>query len=137
MSHLDYFQLAAVLNRTGLAEYFPLERRVSASNNYPGDRAQYLGAALRIEQRPDRCVVFDNTPSSANEAHEVGMKSVSFVNHYPKYELISADLSVGSAWDLDLRNVMKIFVERSDTEPLLEIDVSSTLGKKKRSVKTA
>ena len=67
MSHLDSDQLDAILEATGLAEYFPPERRVSSEANYSA-RSEYLGAALRAEQRPEHCVVFDNTPISATVA---------------------------------------------------------------------
>ena len=86
VSHLDSSQLDAVLVKTGLAEYFPLDLRVSSDSNYPSERSELLGAALRMEQRPDQCIVFDNTPTSAKEAHEILMKSVSFVDHYARYE---------------------------------------------------
>lgn len=139
VSHLDSSQLDAVLNATGLAEYFPPDRRVTSESGYSNERSELLGAALRVEQRPDKCVIFDNTPHSANEAHEVYMKSVSLVDHYARYELLTADLSVGLASDLDLISFTKLFDERTDLdlEPVLELDVSSGLQKQTRKAKTA
>ena len=137
VTHLDSSQLDAVLNATGLAEYFPPDKRVSSDSNYESERSELLGATLRLEQRSDKCVIFDNTPHSANEAHEVCMKSVSFVDHYVRYELLTADLSVGYARDLDLITLAKLFDERTDFEPELELDVSSGLQKQQRKVKTA
>lgn len=137
VSHLDSSQLDAVLNASGLAEYFPPDKRVSSDSNYSSERSELLGAALRVDQRPDKCVIFDNTPHSANEAHEVCMKSVSLVDHYARYELLTADLSVGYARDLDLISFTKLFDERTDLEPVLELDVSSGLQKQQRKVKTA
>lgn len=137
VSHLDSSQLDAVLNATGLADYFPPDKRVSADSGYSNERSELLGAALRVEQRPDQCIVFDNTPRSANEAHEVYMKSVSFVDHYARYELLTADLSVGFAGDLELQSLVKLFDKREDMEPLLELDVSSGLQKQKPKLKTA
>ncbi len=137
VTHLDSSQLDEVLTKTGLAEYFPLDLRVSSDSNYPSERSELLGAALRMEQRPDQCIVFDNTPTSAKEAHEILMKSVSFVNHYARYELLTADLSVGEMRDLDLRSLVKLFDKREDLEPLLELDVRGGLQKQQRKVKTA
>ena len=137
VSHLDSSQLDVVLVKTGLAEYFPLDLRVSSDSNYPSERSELLGAALRMEQRPDQCIVFDNTPTSAKEAHEILMKSVSFVDHYARYELLTADLSVGEMRDLDLRSLVKLFDKREDLEPLLELDVRGGLQKQQRKVKTA
>ncbi len=137
VSHLDSSQLDVVLIKTGLAEHFPLDLRVSSDSNYPSERSELLGAALRMEQRPDQCIVFDNTPTSAKEAHEILMKSVSFVDHYARYELLTADLSVGEMRDLDLRSLVKLFDKREDLEPLLELDVRGGLQKQQRKVKTA
>ena len=135
VTHLNSSQLDAVLKATGLDEYFPHDKRVSSDSTYSSHRCELLGAALRVEQRPDKCVVFENTPSSANEAHEIDMKSISFVDHYPRYELLTADLSVGDAGDLDLILFVKLFDERSDLEPMLELDLSGS-QKEQRQVQT-
>lgn len=137
VSHLDANQLDMVLERTGLAEYFAPDKRVSSDSNYSSERSELLGAALRVEQRPDQCIVFDNTPKSATVAHEICMKCVSFVNHYARYELLTADLAVGSARDVDLRSLVKLFDRRDDLEPLLELDVNSGLQRQQRKLRTA
>ncbi|KAL9180019.1 hypothetical protein ACHAXT_007989 [Thalassiosira profunda] len=139
VTHLDSSQVDAVLNATGLAEYFPHDTRVSADSGYGSERSEMLGAALRVAIRPDQCVVFDNTPHSANEAHEVCMKSVSLVDHYARYELLTADWSVGYARDLDLMSFVKLFDERTDLdlEPILELDTASGMQKQQRKAKTA
>mmetsp|Transcript_31044 Transcript_31044/g.75032 ORF Transcript_31044/g.75032 Transcript_31044/m.75032 type:complete len:766 (-) Transcript_31044:151-2448(-) len=137
VSHLNTSQLDMILNSTGLAEYFPPDKRVSSDSGYSNERSELLGAALRVEQRPAQCIVFDNTPQSANEAHEASMKSVSFVDHYARYELLTADLSVGYAKDLDLQSLVKLFDRREDLEPLLELDVISGLQRQQPKLKTA
>lgn len=137
VTHLDSSQLDAVLNATGLAQYFPDDRRVSLESNYPSERSALLGAALRVEQRPDQCIVFDNTPNSANEAHDLSMKIVSLVDHYARYELLTADLSVAYLSDMDLRSLVKLFDKRDDMEPMLELDVDSGLQRQTRKAKTA
>ena len=137
VSHLSRGDLDVVLNATGLADYFPFDKRVSLDDNYQSERSELLGAALRLEQRPDQCIVFDNTPLSADVAHGVDMKSVSFVNHYARYELLTADLSVGYVADLELSSLVKLFDKREDLEPLLELDVDSGMQKYQRKAKTA
>lgn len=137
ISHLDSDQLDAILEATGLAEYFPPERRVSSDAKYSA-RSEYLGAALRAEQRPEQCIVFDNTPISATIAHDLLMKNIAFVDHYAKYELLTADVSFGYVSDLDLMDIAKIFEgTRDDNEPMLELDVISGLQKQQRKVRTA
>lgn len=137
VSHLDSDQLDVILEATGLAEHFPPERRVSSDAKYSA-RSEYLGAALRAEQRPEQCIVFDNTPISATIAHDLLMKNIAFVDHYAKYELLTADVSFGYVSDLDLMDIAKIFEgTREDNEPMLELDVSSGLQKQQRKVRTA
>ena len=137
VSHLPRGDLDVVLNATGLVDYFPVDKRVSLDDSYQSERSELLGAALRLEQRPDQCIVFDNTPLSADVAHGVDMKSVSFVNHYARYELLTADLSVGYVADLELSSLVKLFDKREDLEPLLELDVDSGMQKYQRKAKTA
>ena len=137
VSHLDSDQLDVILEATGLAEYFPPDRRVSSEAKYSA-RSEYLGAALRAEQRPEQCVVFDNTPISATVSHDIMMKNIAFVDHYAKYELLTADVSFGYVSDLDLMDIAKIFEgTREDNEPMLELDVSSGLQKQQRKLRTA
>lgn len=137
MSHLEHSQLEAVLEVTGLADYFPPDTRVSVDNRYSDERSELLGAALRVEKHPDRCVVFDNTPSAAEVAHDVFMKCVSFVNHYPKYELLAADWTVGEYRNLDLSSIRTLFMERDDTTPLAVADYQSNLRRQPPITKTS
>ena len=65
------------------------------------------------------------------------MKSISFVNHYPKYELLSADWTVPSYENLDMRSIVKIFSERTDNVPLAQVDYSSGLEKRGTKIKTS
>ena len=137
MSFLDADQLDTILRITGLDDYFPPDKRVSASNTYPTVMDEMLGSALRVERLPNHCVVFDNAPTSANDAHEVQMKSVSFVDHYNKYDLTAADSTFEGLWDLDLMLMRKFFVERTDLELQLDLDTASAMEKKPTLTKTA
>lgn len=135
MSNLNSAQLDTILEATGLSSYFPPDKRVSSDNNY-SDRSEYLGAALRVEQRPEKCVVFDNTPIAATVAHDVTMKCVSLVDHYARYELLTADFSVQDLRDINLVSLNKLFDERNDMDLELELDMYSGLKKEDRKVKT-
>ena len=135
MSNLNSPQLDTILDATGLSSYFPPDKRVSYDNNY-SDRSEYLGAALRLEQRPEKCVVFDNTPIAATVAHDVAMKCVSLVDHYARYELLTADFSVQDLRDINLVSLNKLFDERNDMDLELELDMYSGLKKEDRKVKT-
>mmetsp|Transcript_3536 Transcript_3536/g.8414 ORF Transcript_3536/g.8414 Transcript_3536/m.8414 type:complete len:1230 (-) Transcript_3536:517-4206(-) len=120
VSFLEDDQLHILLEYAGLAEIFSPEVRVSHSSGYDRDSQQLLGAALRIERRPDHCVVFDTSPYSSSAAHEVEMRSVAMVGPYPRYELLAADTSASSFDELTAMNIRRLFGERVSDQPMFE-----------------
>jgi len=137
ISHLGRSQLDAILDVTGLTSYFPPDMRVSLDERYSDERSELLGAALRLEKHPEKCVVFDNTPSAAETSHEVLMKCVSIVNQYPKYELSAADWTIGDVRDLDLSSIRTLFSERDDNIPLAVAEAEGILRRRPPIVRTA
>jgi beta-phosphoglucomutase-like phosphatase (HAD superfamily) len=133
-SYFDQDQMDVLLKYAGLTELFPQDKRVSSSNGYVRESMQMLGAALRIERRPDHCVVFDTSPYATAAAHEVEMRSVSIVGPYPRYELLSADTAAISFDEFTAMNIRRLFGERVYDQPLLE--VQATLPDTRRKTKT-
>ena len=119
-SYLNADQVDILLAFAGLASLLPHEKRVSRSNGYEQDSQQMLGAALRIERRPDHCVVFDSSPGACGAAREVEMRSVAMVGPYPRYELLSADTSAFSYSELTAMNIRRLFGERVYDQPMLD-----------------
>ena len=119
-SHLNEDQVHVLLAFAGLSSLLPREKRVSRSNGYERDSQQMLGAALRIERRPDHCVVFDSSPGACGAAREVEMRSVAMVGPYPRYELLSADTSAFSYSELTAMNIRRLFGERVYDQPMLD-----------------
>jgi beta-phosphoglucomutase-like phosphatase (HAD superfamily) len=134
ISYLDRYQVDVLLEQAGLSELIPPDRRVSASNGYTRDTYQMLGAALRLERRPDHCVVFDSTPFASIAAQEVDMQSVSMIGSYPRYELMSADTTSNSLEELTAMNIRRLFAERVYDQPL--IDIQPTLPSSQRKTRT-
>jgi len=120
-SYLDEDQVDILLQYAGLADLLPRERRVSMSNGYDRDSQQMLGVALRIERRPDHCVLFDSSPGANAAAHEVEMRSVAVIGPYPRYELISADATASSFDELTAMNIRRLFGERVYDQPMLDM----------------
>ena len=120
ISFLEREQVDVLLDQSGLARYFPVDKRVTASNGYELESQQMLGAALRVERRPDHCVVFDSSPESSVAAHDVDMKSVSLVGAYPMYELLNADSTAKYLDELTAMNVRRLFGERVYDQPMAE-----------------
>ncbi|KAG7363906.1 hypothetical protein IV203_037108 [Nitzschia inconspicua] len=135
VSFLEADQMTILLEYAGLSELFPEEVRVSHSNGYRTDSQQLLGAALRIERRPDHCVAFDTSPYGSVAAHDVEMRSVSLVGPYPRYELLSADTTSSSVDELTAMNIRRLFGERVYDQP--ELDMMSRQPENNRRVKTA
>lgn len=124
VSYLDRDQVDILLQQAGLAELITPDKRVSASSGYNRDRYQMLGAALRLERRPDHCIVFDSSPYSAVAAHDNDMRSVCLIGPYPRYELLTADTTTSSFDDLTAMNIRRLFGERVYDQPMAEIEVA-------------
>ena len=137
ISHLGSSQIEAILDVVGLADYFPPEMRISLDEQYSEERSELLGAILRMEKHPEKCVFFDNTPGAAETAHEVLAKCISFVNQYPKYELMAADWVVGGVEELSLSKIRTLFSERDDDIPLAEAEAQGILKKRPATTKTS
>lgn len=120
ISYLERDQVNVLLQEAGLDDLITPGKRVSASNGYPADKDQVLGAALRLERRPDHCVLFDSTPYASIAAHDVGMQSVSLIGPFPRYELLSADTTSSSFGDLTAMNIRRLFSERVYDQPMVE-----------------
>lgn len=133
-SYFDRDQVDVLLKYTGLTELFPEDKRVSSSNGFDRESMQMLGAALRIERRPDHCVVFDTSPYATAAAHEVEMRSVSIVGPYPRYELLTADTAAISFDEFTAMNIRRLFGERVYDQPLL--DIAPKLPDKRRKTMT-
>jgi beta-phosphoglucomutase-like phosphatase (HAD superfamily) len=124
VSYLEEDQMAVLLEYAGLSDLLPSDVRVSHSNGYQRDSQQLLGAALRIERRPDHCVVFDTSPYASVAAREMDMRSVSLVGPYPRYELQAADTSAVSVDELTAMNIRRLFGERVYDQPMLDMQNS-------------
>jgi beta-phosphoglucomutase-like phosphatase (HAD superfamily) len=132
ISYLDRDQVDVLLEQTGLDKFFPRDKCVSASNGYKLESQQMLGAALRIERRPDHCVVFGPTPESSVAAHDVEMKSVAMVGVYPMYELLNSDSTARYFDEFTAMNIRRLFGERVYDQPMMEALADRPEMKKQR-----
>jgi len=121
LSHLDRRTVDVVLDQTGLARFFPPERRVTVENAYRGEIDELLGAALRLERRPDHCATFDVTPGSAVSAHENGMRNVAMIGLYANYDLLAADTTAKYFDQFRAQNLRGLFSDVKLDEPQEEL----------------
>ena len=121
ISYLERPQVDIILEQTGLANFFPPQQRVTATNAYRGEGNELLGAALRLERRPDHCSVFVSTPLSALAAHDSDMMSVAMIGIYPNYDLLAADMTAKYFYELRTQNLRGLFSEVRLDEPEIEL----------------
>lgn len=135
ITHLDKDLADNIIETTGLSEYFHVDQRVYGDSIYDSEMQQMLGAALRLDRRPDHCVTFSATPQSSAASHEVDMKNIAIVSPYPYYELTNADSTVRNFDYLRIINIKNVFSEM-DVEPLQQLQVEEPLAKRKTMLKT-
>jgi len=70
---------------------------------------RFLCSALKLERPPNRCVVFESTPTGITGAHNASMKAVAVMGVHRGYELIQADLTVANMSELAIMNIRRLF----------------------------
>jgi len=130
VSRLDRRQVTRILDITGTSKLFPPAHLVCADDRRDRESQEFMGAALAMRTRPDRCVTFGTSPHAAVEAHEATMRAVSFVGTYPQYDLAVSDLTARGYADMDAMSVRRIFsdslldvTEETEPERLKETEV--------------
>ncbi|KAK9103612.1 hypothetical protein Sjap_020866 [Stephania japonica] len=90
------------------------------------DPEMFVYAAQLINFIPERCIVFGNSNSTVEAAHDARMKCVAVASKHPMYELGAADLVVKHLDELsvvDLKNLADIeSAEFGSGEPELEME---------------
>ena len=136
VSWLDEDLMNKVIEEAGITSFFPDDKKVSSSSQYKSLSQQLLGASLRVERRPDHCVVFSATPQSASIAHDVEMKNIAMVSPYPYYELTTADMTVRDYRSIGMMNLKNVFSETGAEEPMQQIQVESPRVQRRTLLKT-
>jgi len=97
----------AVADELGLHEYF--DAIVSGQDVTEGKPSPeiYLAAATRLGAKPERCVVFEDSPHGVESAKRAGMKCVAVTNSHPAEALTAADRVVDSMEQMDLVQLIR------------------------------
>jgi len=118
VSYLDDETVSTLLNVTGLADFFPRDRRVTKTNGLNRDSYLQLAACLNLDRRPDSCLLFEANMVGLGVARENDLRSVGLTTIYPMYELQAADTTVKDFNYMTAMNIRRIFGERTYHEPL-------------------
>ncbi|XP_039063304.1 5-amino-6-(5-phospho-D-ribitylamino)uracil phosphatase, chloroplastic-like [Hibiscus syriacus] len=113
VSSLDRRNMVDVLERIGLKKYF--QAIISEEDGMESISHRFLSAAMKLDRKPLKCVVFEDDPRGITAAHNCTMMAVALIGSHPAYELVQADLAVGSFNELSVINLRRLFANKGST----------------------
>ncbi|WCJ20033.1 Haloacid dehalogenase-like hydrolase (HAD) superfamily protein [Euphorbia peplus] len=110
VSSLDRVNMVAVLERMGLMKYF--QAIVAEEDGMESIAHRFLSAAMKLDRKPSKCVVFEDDPRGITAAHNCTMMAIALIGSHPAYELGQADLAVGGFNELSVINLRRLFANK-------------------------
>ncbi|CAK7339932.1 unnamed protein product [Dovyalis caffra] len=113
VSCLDRINMVGALERMGLKKYF--QAIVSEEDGMESIAHRFLSAAMKLDRKPSKCVVFEDDPRGIAAAHNCTMMAVALIGAHPAYDLVQADLAVASFNELSVINLRRLFANKGST----------------------
>ncbi|KAJ7965120.1 Haloacid dehalogenase-like hydrolase superfamily protein [Quillaja saponaria] len=113
VSSLDRRNMVEALERLSLTKYF--QAIVTEEDGMESIAHRFLSAAVKLDRKPSKCVVFEDDPRSVTAAHNCTMMAVALIGAHPAYDLVQADLAVASFNELSVINLRRLFANRGST----------------------
>ncbi|KAF5752617.1 pseudouridine-5'-monophosphatase-like isoform X2 [Tripterygium wilfordii] len=113
VSSLDRRSMVEALERMGLSQYF--QAIVAEEDGMESIAHRFLSAAVKLDRKPSKCVVFEDDPRGITAAHNCTMMAVALIGAYPAYNLVQADLAVRSFNELSVINLRRLFANKGST----------------------
>ncbi|KAL2897117.1 5-amino-6-(5-phospho-D-ribitylamino)uracil phosphatase chloroplastic [Bienertia sinuspersici] len=110
VSNLDRKTMVEVLERIGIKDYF--QAIVSEEDGMDAIAHRFLSAAVKLDRKPSKCVVFEDDPRGVTAAHNCTMMAVALIGAHPAYDLVQADLAVASYSELSVINLRRLFAHK-------------------------
>lgn len=110
VSNLDRKCMLETLERMGLQKYF--QAIVTEEDGMESIAHRFLSAAIKLDRKPSKCVVFEDDPRGVTAAHNCTMMAVAIIGAHPAYELRQADLAVGNFNELSVINLRRLFANK-------------------------
>ncbi|XP_004500547.1 5-amino-6-(5-phospho-D-ribitylamino)uracil phosphatase, chloroplastic [Cicer arietinum] len=110
VSSLDRKNMVEALQRMGLNKYF--QAIVSEEDGMESIAHRFLSAAVKLDRKPSKCVVFEDDPRGVTAAHNCTMMAVALIGAHPAYDLGQADLAVANFSDLSVINLRRLFANK-------------------------
>ncbi|XP_075502606.1 5-amino-6-(5-phospho-D-ribitylamino)uracil phosphatase, chloroplastic-like isoform X3 [Primulina tabacum] len=113
VSSLDRKNMVEALERMGLKKFF--QAIVSEEDGMDSIAHRFLSAAVKLDRKPSKCVVFEDDPRGITAAHNCTMMAVALIGAHPAYDLGQADLAVASFNELSVINLRRLFADVGST----------------------
>ncbi|XP_059627911.1 5-amino-6-(5-phospho-D-ribitylamino)uracil phosphatase, chloroplastic [Cornus florida] len=113
VSRLDRSNMVKALERMGLKKYF--QAIVSEEDGMESIAHRFLSAAMKLDRKPSKCVVFEDDPKGVTAAHNCTMMAVALIGAHPAYDLVQADLAVASFNELSVINLRRLFAHKGSS----------------------
>ncbi|KAJ1691316.1 hypothetical protein LUZ63_015471 [Rhynchospora breviuscula] len=110
VSCLDRRYMVDALDRMGLKKYF--QAIVTEEDGMESIAHRFLSAAVKLDRKPSKCVVFEDDPRGITAAHNCTMMAVALIGAHPAYELVQADLAVAKYSELSVINLRRLFAPK-------------------------
>ncbi|KAL8172338.1 hypothetical protein V2J09_024142 [Rumex salicifolius] len=109
VSSLDRRHMIEALERMGIKKYF--QAFVTEEDDMDSMAHRFLSAAVKLDRKPSKCVVFEDDPRGVTAAHNCTMMAIALIGSHPAYDLRQADLAVGSFNELSVINLRRLFAD--------------------------
>ncbi|MED6112465.1 hypothetical protein PIB30_061965 [Stylosanthes scabra] len=113
VSSLDRKIMVEALDRMGLNKYF--QAVVTEEDGMESIAHRFLSAAVKLDRKPSKCVVFEDDPRGVTAAHNCTMMAVALIGAHPAYDLGQADLAVANFGELSVINLRRLFANKGST----------------------
>ncbi|PIN18461.1 putative haloacid-halidohydrolase [Handroanthus impetiginosus] len=113
VSSLDRKNMVDTLERMGLKKYF--QAILSEEDGMESIAHRFLSAAVKLDRKPSKCVVFEDDPRGITASHNCTMMAVALIGAHPAYNLGQADLAVGNFNELSVINLRRLFANKGST----------------------
>ncbi|XP_044461183.1 uncharacterized protein LOC123192623 isoform X2 [Mangifera indica] len=113
VSSLGRRKMVEALEWMGLLKYF--QAIVSEEDGMESIAHRFLSAAVKLDRKPSKCVVFEDNPRAITAAHNCTMMAVALIGTHRAYDLVQADLAVANFNDLSVINLRRLFANKGST----------------------
>ncbi|GLT88538.1 hypothetical protein SLE2022_065580 [Rubroshorea leprosula] len=113
VSCLDRRNMVDALERMGLKKYF--QAVVSEEDGMESIAHRFLSAAVKLDRKPSKCVVFEDDARGITAAHNCTMMAVALIGAHPAYNLVQADLTIANFNELSVINLRRLFANKGST----------------------